>query len=211
MRTRFLVFAMVLGNAAANAGIITEFSNFGPALGRPGLFYPGGWALGGDSSQVLAAPFTPGTTATLLDVVLALGSFPDDSLPLNVYLESDDGSGTVPGSILAALIQNGAIPPYLNGSGGGLVTFSCGACPVLNAGTEYWIVPVNPAANSQKVWMFSNYDLGPGAYDLSNSSTGPWSPFPYSYVGALGVDAYVSDVPEVPELSSFNSLEYRAC
>jgi len=197
MRLAYVAIAVVLAGMGARAGMIAEFSDLGPAPGRPGLFYPGGWGLGGGTGpQVIASAFTAATAATLLDVVLALGDS-RSTAPLDVYLESDDGSSAEPGSIMASLFET-TILPGTDMNGGRLVTFACYTCPALAAGTQYWIVAAEPPY-LEATWMFSNYDSGPSAYNLGiDSATGPWSPIGYSQFAAFEV--YAETVPEPSSL-----------
>ncbi len=201
MRLR-VVIVLILTAVSVRAGTITTFTNFGPAPGKPGPFWIDGAALGGPGDQEYAFPFTSAITGTLWDVLVGLGNSGDSNTPVEVYLESDDGSGTQPGSVLTVLSQIGTIPPFQNSLyGGGIITFTCSTCPTITAGTQYWIVPFEPDPDSQQNWMLSNYDIGPGDYNLSNSPTGPWSPFPHGSVGTFQIDESVPD--SVPEASSW--------
>ena len=132
-----------------------------------------GWLVDGSNydSQVIAMPFTLSSGATVGDAVLALGHFQGGNNPVSVYIESD--SSGLPGSIITTLSQVGDIPPF--GSGGGLVTFTCGLPCTLGAGS-YWLVAVELDSGSSQAWDFAYVDPNADfAYNHSDSAAGPWS------------------------------------
>jgi PEP-CTERM motif len=132
-------------------------------------------------NQVLAMPFSPSSSEHVVDAVLALGNYDGGNSPINLYLESDDGLDE-PGSILASFTQQGIIQPF--SGGGGLVQFDCNSCPVVDFGTQYWIVAQEMDPNTEQAWMFAYQDeQGHGAFDQTGSSTGPWSQFDSTITG----------------------------
>lgn len=104
--------------------------------------------------------------------MLGMGNFAGGNNPVNVYIESDSGTG--PGSILASLSQVGVIPSF--GSGSGLVTFTCsGAGCTLGAGT-YWLVAVETDSGTEQIWDFAYQDATISNYfNQLGSATGPWN------------------------------------
>ena len=105
-------------------------------------------------NQVIASPFTVSQTATLTNAMLALGNFAGNNNPINVFVETD--AGGVPGSIIGSLTQQGTIQPFV--TGGSLVNFVCTTCPVLDAGTGYWLVAQESDPNTEQTWMFAFND-----------------------------------------------------
>jgi hypothetical protein len=126
-------------------------------------------------NQVLALPFTPNATETMVDAVLALGNYAGGNSPINLYLAADSGIGE-PGSIIATLTQQGSIPPF--SGGGGLVTFNCNGCGTVNAGQTYWIIAQEQDPGTEQAWMFAYQDQsGHIAFDQNGSNQGPWNQF----------------------------------
>lgn len=153
----------VLTVVPAMAGTVTVYSNLGG-----GFSGAGGREVG--FGQVIASPFTPSTTVDLADAILALGNVQGTNTPVSLYLESNNSGA--PGAILDTLTQVGTIGPF---PPSGLVTFNCASCPLIDAGTQYWIVAVEDPTSLQ-VWNFSNTDSGPYAQNEFGSATGPWTP-----------------------------------
>ena len=125
------------------------------------------------NNQVVADQFTLGTGANVMNAMLALGNYAGGNNPLNLYIESNNGG--MPGSILAQLTQVGTILPWGNGNGGGLVNFTCsGAACTLGPGS-YWLVALEPDANTQQLWDYNYQDAaGNVAFNENGSATGPW-------------------------------------
>jgi hypothetical protein len=149
------------------------------------------------SNQVIGNPFSLDSAATVTDALLALGYIPFTNNPVNVFIESDSGGS--PGSVLATLTQVGTIPPFR--SGGGLVTFDCsGAGCILGTG-NYWLVALEPDANTNQTWYYNYQDqVTPIAYDQTGSPTG------LTVLGGNLGDAFQiegTSAPAVPEPSSF--------
>ncbi len=192
-----VALAAIVSAGAARAGAITIFTNFGPGQSfNTAIGYVVSGASSGD--QVVAMPFTAGSTADLADAVLALGNYLGTNSPITLDLESN-GSGDVPGSILATLTQQGTIPPF---SSAGPVTFDyTGTSVGLTSGTSYWLVASEADANSQQAWMFSNSDTGNSAYNHSGSATGPWST-ESGTISAFQVDG--TTVATTPEPGTFS-------
>lgn len=161
-------------------------------LGPNGEYDTGsGWFIDGTSyfNQVLAMPFIPNMSENIGDAVLALGNYAGNNSAVLLYLQSDNGG--LPGNVLDILTQVGVIPPFSNG--GGLVQFNCNACPLLNAGTQYWLVGVEPDANTEQAWMWAYQDQqGPFAFNQLGSNQGPWN----QYTGTVGGFRVDGGVPE---------------
>jgi len=178
---------------AASAGATTTLYS---TLGPNGEYDTGsGYFVDGANyfNQVLALPFTVGTSMNIADAVLALGNYQGNNNPINVYL-MNDGGGQPGGNILDTLIQQGQIPPF--SSGGGLVTFNCTTCPLLNTSTTYWIVAQEADANTEQVWMFAYLDqFGHAAFDQNGSINGPWNQFDSTIMG-MRIDGGSVTTPE---------------
>jgi hypothetical protein len=131
-------------------------------------------AIVGSSPESVAAAFTPNSSVTLRDIMLALYSL-SNSPSMTVAIAQDVAG--LPGPIIATLTQNGLIPAYPQ-SGifqqSGLVTFTCGQCPVLQAGTRYWIVGA-PVGAYGVGWLYDTQVLGKSALSTSGSANGLWS------------------------------------
>ena len=189
------VMALLMGaimcsvHAAAGDILYTTLGPGGAYDGTNGYFVDGVNYF----NTVVANQFTLGSGATVADAMLALGNFQGNNNPVTVYIESNNGG--VPGSIIATLTQNGAILPWGNGNGGGLVTFNCsGAGCALGAGS-YWLVAQEQDANTQQVWDFAYQDaLGNIAFNESGSATGPWIST-FDTENAFQIDG-VTPVPE---------------
>jgi hypothetical protein len=154
------------------------------------------------NNEVTANLFTLGATTTVGDAVLAIGNFQGNNNPVNVYIESDNAG--LPGGIIATLSQVGTILSYFNGSGGGLVTFTCsGAACTLGAGS-YWLVAQEPDASTQQIWDFAYRDAYMNfAFNQVGSPTGPWlGPF-FDKGDAFRIDSAASGVPEPASILLF--------
>ena len=188
--TRALLAALLLlGQCSFAAAVL--YSNLGPN-GQYGT--GGGYALSGANfgSQATGMSFYPNANMNLLDAVLALGFYRGNNSPINVYLEGD-ASG-FPGSILDDLTQIGNIPPLP----GGLITFDCTSCPLLQAGKEYWLVAVEPDANSDQTWMFAYQYPTQESTPITAMGrlNGPWSETPGNLSGfscGRGIDCTRAD------------------
>jgi len=127
----------------AHAGVI--YSNLGTPAQFDGV---NGWEVDGgvDGGQMIAAQFISITTAPLIGVRLALGiSFTNlANSPIEVYIASD--SAGLPGAVFANL---SAVTGETPGSfpTGNFVDFVCTGCPLLIAGTSYWVVAGIPNAD----------------------------------------------------------------
>jgi len=185
----------VMNPASARAGTIAIYSNLGAGQS---FNTAQGWEIDGGiaTDQVIANAFMTSITATLSGVQLALGSIVGLDT-MDVYLESD--SGGAPGLIVTQLIQQGSIAAFTSPSGGGgLVTYTCAACPRLVAGTPYWLVAFESDPTTLIEWNWnSTGDAGTGgnfAYNNSGGLSGPWSEDTGDARGAFEVDAVT--VPE---------------
>ena len=187
------LFALTASMAIAQSGPAKAHSSknqkppsHGSVLVFTNFTGPGGWDTadgyfvdGADFfDQVLAGGFTPSSTVTFADTALAMGIYTPDGSALNgtarVYLESD--AGGIPGTILdGPLAQQNGIRDFQNGFGGNVVQFNCVTCPVLNAGTQYWIVAAQFRAPVEDTWDFSLGDFSsPFAFNQSGAILGGW-------------------------------------
>lgn len=202
LSTAALGLIFVAQATEARADVI--FSNFGA-----GQTYNGSsWADVGNGplgQQVVAFSFTPTTTGVLTgaDLALAGSNNPLTGIsPLNVYIESN--SAGTPGSILDTLTQTGSYSTYPTTT---VVNFDCSAsCSVLDAGTTYWIVGQQTDATNLAIWLWSFNDMGIGAFNETNSATGPWtSQSAVSTFAAFDVTGTPA-TPTVPEPASLALL-----
>jgi hypothetical protein len=190
----FLCFVSMIASLTASADSL--FTTLGPG----GAYDHGGGAtVNGSaySNQVIGNPFSLVSAGTVTDALLALGYIPFTNNPINIFIESDSGGS--PGSVLATLTQVGTIPPFR--SGGGLVTFDCsGAGCILGAG-NYWLVALEPNANTNQAWYYNYQDqVTPIAIDQLGSPTG------LTVLGGNPGDAFQiegSPSSDTPEPSSF--------
>jgi hypothetical protein len=162
-------------------GQVLIYSNFGPG----GSFEPFGSTIGsalGGPNEVVGDAFTTPAALRFADAQLAMFAFGGTSAA--VYLESN-GAG-VPGTILDTLVEQS---PLTNPAT--VVTFDCQLCPLLSAGSTYWIVVGE--GNGPSAWNTSNtIDNNANAVNLNGSVVGPWLvPGPR---GAFEVDG--TPVPE---------------
>jgi hypothetical protein len=205
MKIRYIVCAAGLIGAVAlipqpaSAGVV--FTNLGPN----GEFDGGaGYAVDGSGldNQVIANQFTLGSGTTVGDAVLALGYYQGDNNQVNVYIESDNAG--VPGGIIATLSQVGTIPAWSNGSGGGLVTFTCSGVACLLGAGSYWLVAQEPNPNTEQVWDYAYQDaVANFAVNHTGSPTGTWEgPYRFS-AGGFRIDSAVSGVPEPASILLF--------
>jgi len=100
-----------------------------------------------------------------------------------------------PGSYLDYLTQVGTIS-----STPSLVDFTCSSCPVLQAGTLYFLV-AQQSSSIESLWHLS---VGPHStiyYNLTDSVFGPWKQAPDAPVGAFSVNGKVSVTPEPSTLT----------
>ncbi len=175
------------------------------SLGPNGEYDTGsGYFVDGSNyyNQVLALPFNPAKSEQVADAVLALGNYQGGNSPVSLFLESDNGGQ--PGSILATLTQQGTIPPFP----GGLVQFNCTSCPVVNNGTQYWIVAQETDPNTEQAWMFAYQDeQGTLAFNQLGSNTGPWNIY-NGTISGMRVDGV--GVPEPGTLALLGSGLFAA-
>jgi hypothetical protein len=185
---------------AAMASLPASADTLYTTLGPGGAYdNSGGATVNGSaySDQVIGNPFSLDSAATVTDALLALGYIPFTNNPVNVFIESDSGGS--PGSILATLTQVGSIPPFR--SGGGLVTFDCsGAGCILGTG-NYWLVALEPGANTNQAWYYNYQDqVMLIAYDQTGDPLG------LTVLGGNPGDAFQIDGSsgaDTPEPSSF--------
>ena len=194
-KSGLVVMAILLGamicsvSAAAGDILYTTLGPGGAYDGTNGYFVDGSNYY----NTVTANMFTLGAAGTVSDAVLALGNFLGNNSPVTLYIESNNGG--VPGSIIATLSQNGAILPWGNGNGGGLVTFNCSGAQCALAAGSYWLVAWEQDPNTQHIWDFAYQDnQGNVAYNGSGSPTGPWNSF-FDTANAFEIDG-PSPIPE---------------
>lgn len=157
---------LVFGLAQSARANSVLYDDFGPGQGYNPNY---GWQVGANYGWeiVVAMPFISGGTATLADVQIPGFTYGGVSNPLNVYLESNNGG--VPGTILDSLTG----PEF--GFSSSIVGFTCSTCSVLTAGTEYWVVALQPDPNNITVWDFTSPSFAENvAENLDNSPIGPW-------------------------------------
>lgn len=126
---------------------------------------------GAVANQVIANAFTPSQTVTLADAQLALGTILGLS-SMSLYLESN--AGGLPGTVVATLTQQGALAGFPPGS---LVDYTCTACPMLQAGTEYWLVAEEPDPDTVVAWAWNDIgdtSTGDFVYNDAGSISGLW-------------------------------------
>jgi hypothetical protein len=131
------------------------------------------------NNQVLAMGFTPSQDATFFDAVIPAAVYTENGGAsqgrMNLFLYTD--AGGAPGSAIdGPLYPSKHLYNFDDGRGGGLVLFACHTCPAVSAGTPYWIVAWEKAADVQLTWDFSNTDLSsPFDFNQTGSLTGPWT------------------------------------
>ena len=127
---------------------------------------PRGWVVDGGlvADQVIANAFTPSQTVTLADAQLALGSILGLG-SVSIYLESNVGG--MPGTMLTSLTQQGTLAGFPPGS---LMEYTCAACPMLQAGTEYWLVAQEPDPDTVVEWAWN--DIGDISTGNLSTTTG---------------------------------------
>jgi hypothetical protein len=161
----FLCLVSMIASLTASADPL--FTTLGPG----GAYDNGGGATVNGSAysdQVIGNPFTLGSAATVTDALLALGYIPYTNNPVNVYIESDSAGS--PGSVLATLTQVGLIPSFRSSR---LVTFTCSGVDCDLAAGNYWLVALEPNANTNQTWFYAYQDqITNIAIDQSGSPTG---------------------------------------
>jgi hypothetical protein len=162
----------------------TIFTDLNSPYSTASSFIVGGPQSAGFDAQ--AMQFTAAQTGVLADAQLFMGLVAGNNSPMIVALESNNNG--LPGSILTTLTQQGTVPLFASA---GLVTFSCGgACPVLTAGTQYWLA-ASATGNSVDYWgqllILPNTVLGSEAISFT-SLTGPWNGPNAAALGAFQVD-----------------------
>jgi hypothetical protein len=141
----FLLLALL---APACVRADTLFSNFDPGYTDSGSAVSvAGSDVGGEYYSVA---FTPSTDATFTDAITDLLWF-GGQFTVNASVLADDAG--LPGATLAALDQS---TPVTNG----LETFTCSsACPLLQAGTQYWLQLLEPEPDTDIGWYVSTTDM----------------------------------------------------
>ncbi len=132
------------------------------------------WFVDGSNynNQVMAMPFTPSSSGTMTDAVLALSNYAGGNNPIDLYLYNDNGGQ--PGTQLATLTQQGTIQPFSDG--GSLIQFNCNGCGTVMGKTQYWLVAWEPDPNTEQLWMWDYQDGGGNfAYNQLGSVDGPWT------------------------------------
>jgi hypothetical protein len=154
----------------ASANTMVVAANLGPGPYTEGSYLvQGNPKPGANVAESYAVSFTPKVSTTLEDVKLPLSALSGPP-SLTVGIASDD-SGR-PGSVLATLTQDGTIP---SSPASALVSFTCTTCPVLEAGTPYWVVTGAPSGDTFLAWSLSTSELGSFDFSQTANVTGPWS------------------------------------
>jgi hypothetical protein len=99
----------------------------------------------GQSNFAQADPFTPSTTATLGSITVAMGNVSGGN---SVTLTLANDAGGKPGSAIETF--NVTVPASFSG-GSSLITVDSTTNPVLQAGTQYWLV-ASGAASNRNAW-----------------------------------------------------------
>ena len=179
-----------------HASSITIFNTFGP--GHSFNCCTGFGEAGSDympNAFTWAMAFTPSTTSPLFAIDVAIAGVSNQfTLAL---MTSNSG---LPGSILESWTLTTTFVPGL-----------CGHCfetvfstqhLVLQAGTQYWLVPF-PSSNMDGAWMQNNVGAsGTAAFSLDGGKT--WTLNPKSDMGAFDVRGISSTT--VPEPSTFGFM-----
>jgi hypothetical protein len=182
------------------AGLI--FTNLGP----DGTYQEDGLLIGHHPTFIVntsvAVQFTPSSTVTFADAVLALG-YESNSTPPEIDVNLTTDIAGRPGTVLEsfATMSEDAFPPS------SLVTFTSVLQPILTAGSSYWLVVYAPVT-TDGVWNYnSTNDLASRLDDpnfLLNNSTGgpdgPWTPTDGPRT-AFQVDGIAVAVPEPGSLT----------
>ena len=180
------VLASVTADAARADQIV--FSNFGPGMTFntvTGVTVSGSNVVGG---QVVAQAFTPSGDFTFSSAQLAMGIIGGPNILQVVLMTS---SGGFPGAILETITLSNAVAPFTSA---GIVLANSTLHPVLESGTQYWLVAFAPEADTNMGWMLSLNDFS--TLNRSNSFhslTGPWPA-----VGFRGFAFQINGTP-VPE------------
>jgi hypothetical protein len=175
-----------------HADPVTIFNTFGPGHtyeccdARPEF----GSNVGGN---LVAMAFSPSSTSPLFGIDLAIGVATSVSgvEPFTLALRSSDGG--VPGSTIESwnLATNFRVTQCTNC----FETASSTLRPVLQAGTQYWLV-VLPHPDFDGDWMLSlRSNPAIGTIGLSSDSGTTWTAMPNSQLGAFDVTG-VSSTPE---------------
>lgn len=182
--------AMFASGAAMRAD--TVFTSFGPNQSYNGVAWVdvGAVSLG---NQVVAFPFVPTATAALSSVDIAV---PHVGTTSGVVVSILSNNGGAPGGVLDTLSQVASLSTAIS-------SFSCGtSCPVLQAGSEYWLVAQESDGSTRSQFFFSPTATGTWYYNEAGSTTGPWNVATLTpSIGAFDVNANVTQSP-VPEPSS---------
>jgi hypothetical protein len=185
--------ALALSATVATAANVTVFTNLS---GTPPFNGSVIYGLQNFGQPAFAMPFTASVTADLTDAVLALElenpAGTNTPLSLNLYADS----GGLPDSVLATLSQVGTISTAPS-----LITFDySGPHVTLDAGTPYWLAPVQSDINTLDGWLSSNGSTGPVA-GLFSGGTPPFHiVFSNDNIAAFEVDG-ITRGPAVPESS----------
>ncbi|MGD0014742.1 MAG: choice-of-anchor R domain-containing protein [Bryobacteraceae bacterium] len=183
---------MILGLClVANASPVVLFNNFGPG----DTFDTGtGWTLGGggvsgNEGDTQGFVFTPGATAQLSMIELAVGRF-SGANELTVWLMSD--AAGQPGASLESFVFSGAMTSFGSTT---IISANSVSHPLLNAGTQYWLIGAPPdLINDWDAWnMNSITALGPRAIRIG---AGSWSATSDDTQGAFRITGETAAVPE---------------
>lgn len=164
----------------------TIYSNFGPGLtNSSNAVSVAGNDFGG---EYYALAFTPSVTVTFTDALTDLVLFAGNNTVDALLLSTNNG---IPGASLATLIQTS---PITNG----IEEFTCTVtCPVLQAGTEYWLQLKELDPGSSIGWYLSSSDMSNGTdealrytyYDPNSPIYWPTGPRPVFEIDGTSIVA----------------------
>lgn len=176
---------------AASAGPIAVFSNFGP-----GNTYntSSAWTIGYPNPaflNVYGAAFTP-LQAVIFDDLQVVLEHQGGANQFVVSLNAD--SGNLPGAALESFFLDNQASNLFSGN---LLTEASALHPLLNAGTQYWVV-VSPASQGDVGgWLSSPSDQNRWAAEESSG----W--FPLDLTGSFNRGVFAVDGSAVPEPAPF--------
>lgn len=166
-----IAMAVGLGLAAASEARADAvvFSNFGPGMT---FNISTAWNVSGTNffgGRVVAQSFTPSANFAFSSAQLAMGIIGGPNILQVVLMTS---SGGFPGTVVETISLTNAVAPI---GTGGIVLASSALHPLLNAGTQYWIVAFAPEDDTFMGWNLSLNDFSTSVLlNGSHSLTGPW-------------------------------------
>jgi hypothetical protein len=182
----FMIVALLMGGQLNAQSII--FSTFGSG----DTYQLGGYSIG-DPNCIVGNEFTVGVTSSyyLDKIELAVGMH-RGSNELDVWLMSD--AGRYPSTIIETFHFNGAMGVF--GYNNPLLIAHSILHPVLNAGTDYWLVLSVPTGD------FAGWNCSLGTSGLINAKQGAGSWHPVGGYGLLGAFRVSGSSTLIPEPST---------